>query len=250
MSVLTIAQVDRYRQLILTAAYQSGEPQHLASSMSIVHILHVLYDHVMDHQCDLFVLSKGHAALALYAVLAARGDIQPDDMVRLGKRGSPLGGHPDRLKVPQVNASTGSLGTGIGMAVGMAWAKKMDGSAGHVFCLVGDGELQEGSCWEALEFAHTMEMRNLTVLIDNNSSHAAVNLKMLPRVALRDLADVLRHKGDGQLPLALAIPTIKGHGVRAMELDPQAWHRRALTADEYDKFMMEVTDVPASATRH
>lgn len=248
MSVGTIAKVDRYRQMILTAAHKSREPQHLASAMSIIHILHVLYDKVMDHNRDLFVLSKGHGALALYAVLAARGEIKPEELGTIGKAGSILGGHPDRMKVPGVTASTGSLGTGIGMALGMALAKQLKGELGTVYCLVGDGEMQEGSSLEALHYIRRMELENIVVLIDGNQSHDSIRLRSEDELTLAEIEGELK---DEDRSCVYYVETIKGHGIEAMEKDPQAWHRRALTDHEYQQFMMEVadgSDVPA--TRH
>lgn len=248
MSVGTIAKVDRYRQMILTAAHKSGQPQHLASAMSIIHILHILYDEVMDHDRDLFVLSKGHAALALYAVLAARGEIKPEDLGTIGHAGSILGGHPDRMKVPGVTASTGSLGTGIGMAVGMALAKQLKGEPGTVYCLVGDGEMQEGSALEALDILTSMDLRNIVVLMDDNNSHEQTLCEFDRPLTLGNLQAVMKEEPVYGL---MRVETIKGHGIAAMEKDPQAWHRRALTDHEYQQFMMEVadgSDIPA--TRH
>lgn len=248
MSVGTIAKVDRYRQMILTAAHKSREPQHLASAMSIIHILHILYDKVMDHDCDLFVLSKGHGALALYAVLAARGDIKPEDLGTIGKAGSILGGHPDRMKVPGVTASTGSLGTGIGMAIGMALAKQLKGEPGTVYCLVGDGEMQEGSALEAIDMVDQLDLRNIVILMDENGSHEQFVGEIYAPLSLGRLEEAMRDKKTFGF---FRIETIKGHGIAAMEKDPQAWHRRALTDHEYQQFMMEVadgSDIPA--TRH
>lgn len=248
MSVGTIAKVDRYRQMILTAAHKSREPQHLASAMSIIHILHILYDKVMDHDRDLFVLSKGHGALALYAVLAARGDIKPEDLGTIGKAGSILGGHPDRMKVPGVTASTGSLGTGIGMAIGMALAKQLNGEPGTVYCLVGDGEMQEGSAMEAVQIARDLGLTNIMILIDGNESHATIWLSGENELTFSEIEEKMK---DEERDFIYLVETIKGHGIAAMEKDPQAWHRRALTDHEYQQFMMEVadgSDIPA--TRH
>lgn len=248
-SVRTIAQVDRYRQAILTAAYNSRQPQHLASAMSCIHLMHILFDRVMQ-PADTFILSKGHAALALYAVLATGRGIGVDEFMALGSTGSRLGGHPDREHVPEVVASTGSLGTGIGMAVGMAWARKMSGTPGTVYCLAGDGEMQEGSALEALDFAHSDLFRgqrtdadtkinyNLCVVVDSNGTHDSHLQRYIPYQPLREVERVL----TGFTSPVTVVKTIKGHGIREMELDPGKWHRRALTEDEYTRFMKEVAD--------
>lgn len=241
MNVNSITKVDKYRRAILRAAYESGEPQHLASCMSIIHILHTLYDKVMDHDKDVFVLSKGHAALALYVVLAERGLINPEELSTIGKKGSRLGGHPDSNKVPGVLASTGSLGTGIGMAVGMAMSMRMKGEDGRVFCLVGDGEMQEGSSLEAIEAADEFCLNNLKIIVDvNQTGHTSQRGWISEPCKLGELEDALR---DGDLlDCALFVETIKGHGVLAMEQNPEAWHRRKLTDEDYTQFMMEISD--------
>ena len=144
------------RKLILEAALEAGEG-HIPSAFSILDLLWVLYDRVLriqpsspsDFHRDRFILSKGHASLGLYAVLAQKNFISKDELKEFGKYKSRLGGHPDRNKVPGVEASTGSLGHGFPMAVGAAIALRIQNSAARVFALIGDGEANEGSVWEA-----------------------------------------------------------------------------------------------------
>src|SRR5580692_4765522 len=132
--------INDLKRQILVAAHRAKEG-HIASALSILDILYVLHNDVLGPN-DQFVLSKGHGCLALYAILGL-------DMTNFCNYDSLLGGHPDRLKVPGVIASTGSLGHGIGQAVGIALAKKINGYTGRVFALVGDGECEEGSVWES-----------------------------------------------------------------------------------------------------
>lgn len=248
-----LTKPNKYREMILTAAFESGEPQHLASCMSIVDILHVLFDKVMDHKQDAFILSKGHAALALYVMLAERGEISVDDLKTIGKAHSILGGHPDRMKVPGAHFSTGSLGNGCGMAVGMAVGKEMKQSPGMVYCLVGDGEAQEGAFWESLHLSCEMLCDNLTFIIDSNASNFALSASMFSNPIGVDVWDcelpllekVLR-KPLKSRPKVVIVRTTKGHGIKQMEQEAAAWHRRKMTTQEYRNFILEVSGVAGS----
>lgn len=149
---------------------------HLGGSMSIVETLAVLYGREMRHNPedpswegrDFFVLSKGHAGPAYYAALALSGYFDTEMLATLNANGTRLPSHPDRLKTPGIDATTGSLGQGISVAVGMAKALKMDGKPNRVYCLVGDGECNEGQVWEALQFAAHQGLDNFILFIDEN----------------------------------------------------------------------------------
>ena len=161
---------------IVLAAHQAGEG-HVASAFSILDILWVLYDQVLraDNPADQisgdrFVLSKGHASLALYAVLAAKGKLPADAMENFCAYYALLGGHPDSVKVPHIEASTGSLGHGLPIATGMALGAKIRGHANQIFCLVGDGECNEGSVWESALLASHHQLSQLTCIVDYNHS--------------------------------------------------------------------------------
>jgi transketolase len=157
-----------------------GDEKHDESSTSVLDPLWVLYDRVLrvdpanpgDEDRDRFILSKGHGPVAYYAVLAAKGFFPADLLPGFMTWGSPLGSHPDRRQVPGVEASTGSLGHGLPMGVGVALALRAKGLAEpRVVVLCGDGELNEGSNWEAILVAPTLGLANLTLLlIDNHSS--------------------------------------------------------------------------------
>src|SRR5438067_3925160 len=142
----------------------TGDEKHDWSSLSTLDVLWVLYDRVLGED-DRFLLSKGHGPAAYYAVLAVKGLIPVDELAGFGSFDSPLGYHPDRVRVPGVEISSGSLGHGLPIAVGVALAGR------RTFCLVGDGELDEGSNWEAVQYAGRIGLGRLTaVVVDNQSS--------------------------------------------------------------------------------
>lgn len=165
----------RLRCNVLTMLHAAGSG-HAGGSLSCIELLTALYGEIMRvdprHPTapdrDRFVLSKGHAAPALYAVLAEMGYFPKEDMQTLRRLGSRLQGHPDKNKLPGIDMSTGSLGQGFSIAVGMALGAKRSGSPAHVFTLTGDGEQQEGLCWEAAMAAAHYHLDNLTVLVDWN----------------------------------------------------------------------------------
>lgn len=142
----------------------TGDEKHDRSSFSTLDVLWVLYDRVLGDD-DRFILSKGHGPAAYYAVLAAKGILPPDALDGFGSFDSPLGHHPDRALVPGVEFSSGSLGHGLGVATGVALTGR------RVWCLVGDAELEEGSNWEAVQYAGRVGLGSLTaIVIDNDSS--------------------------------------------------------------------------------
>ena len=161
-----------------------GDEKHDASALSTLDAIQVLYEHVLrvdphapdDESRDRFLLSKGHGPLAFYAVLAAHGFFAPEELERFLQWEGILGAHPDRRRVPGVEVSTGSLGHGLPMAVGVAYALRAKGlDEQRVFVLTGDAELNEGSNWEAILHAGSRRLSNLTlVVIDNRSSSLAM----------------------------------------------------------------------------
>lgn len=187
---------------------------------------------------------EGHGVLALYAVLAAKGFFPPSELDRFAAFDSPLGGHPDRNKVPGVEASTGSLGHGLPMGVGMALGMRIRGIDRRVFVLVGDGECNEGAIWEAALLAAHHKLTNLTCIVDYNHSTdralllgdiadkfrtfdwAAATVDGHDREALLGLA-----WADSVRPTAIIAKTVKGYGCKQMENNP-AWHHRVPTQDE------------------
>lgn len=226
------------RSLMLDIASRTGRA-HVPSALSILDILQVLYGTVMQPD-DRFVLSKGHGCLALYLILFIRGHLSNSQILSMGEFDSILGGHPDSTKIPGVEFSTGSLGHGFPMAVGLALAKKLKKEPGRIFCLVGDGECNEGSIMEAAALAVRYSLDNLTLVIDRNHSD-------VDALDCGDIGDRLLRMGwwvfntDGHdhknlelslngfahdMPLVVVAQTIKGYGVTEMERDPKAWHYR------------------------
>src|SRR6476660_10298648 len=173
----TRAGLDHVRELMALA---TGDEKHDESSTSTLDALWVLYDRVLRvdpsapkyEARDRFILSKGHGPSAYYAVLAAKGFFPEELLAGFLEWGNPLGSHPDRNQVPGVEASTGSLGHGLSMAVGMALALRIKKSDRRVFALIGDGECNEGSIWEAILLAGNRQLSNLTCIAINNHSSA------------------------------------------------------------------------------
>lgn len=169
----TMARQLRVEILKMLNTAKSG---HTGGSLSAIDALTVLYFHAMRHDPsnpdwadrDKFVLSKGHAAPALYACLAQAGYFPSEDLKSLRRLGSHLQGHPDMNKTPGVDVCTGSLGQGLSQAVGLALAARLAGRSSRVFCLLGDGEVQEGQIWEAAMAAPHYRLDNLCVIIDQN----------------------------------------------------------------------------------
>lgn len=237
---------------IAVASALSGEG-HVASAYSILDILWVLYDEVLrvDPQYpdaenrDRFILSKGHASLGLYAVLAEKGFLPRSDLYSFGSLASRLGGHPDSTLVRGVEASTGSLGHGLPFGVGVALALRLKGSEARVFVLVGDGECNEGSIWESVLLAAHHQLQNLVCVVDyNHSTDRALRLGSLAEkfsafgwsavtVDGHDheaLSGVLT-AAQSDRPQAVIANTVKGHGCPPMEGSP-AWHHRAPSPSE------------------
>lgn len=164
-------------RLLLLEGIFNAKAGHPGGSLSIAEILAYLYNVEMnvdpknpkDPNRDRFVLSKGHAAPALYATLALKGFFPTEDMKTLRKSDSYLQGHPSMKTVPGVDMSTGSLGQGISAAVGMALAAKLDNKDYRVYTILGDGEIEEGEVWEAAMFASAKHLDNLLVIVDNNN---------------------------------------------------------------------------------
>lgn len=247
------AVARKIRKDILKIAYYGGGA-HIASSYSIVEILTVLYFEVLnidpccsDHpDRDRFILSKGHASAAIYAILAERGFFEKAQLKTFCQPGSMLGGHPEMHLVPGIEASTGSLGHGLSFGAGIAYASKVQRRKYRTFVLLGDGECQEGSVWEAALFASHHKLNNLTAIVDFNKLQALDRIEKI--LGLDPLADKWQSFGwhveelDGhdihalsavlnkpvlaaERPTAIIAHTIKGKGISFMENTP-IWHFR------------------------
>ncbi len=249
----------KLRQTILAISHKSGRG-HIPTSFSVVEILLAVYNKIRHRPVeplwdgrDIFILSKGHGALAHYTVLAEHGYFPAEDIFNLGRLNSRFGCHADRLKVPGVEASTGSLGHGIGLAVGMALAAKIRKSQRRVYVLVGDGESNEGSVWEAVLVALNRRLDNLTIIYDDNRSHSRGLQIIDPASNFRGFGcqvfEVDGHDIDA-IKDALGIPTDsvkviiarteKGHGCRTLVENPYEWHGKIPDAKEYTMLMEEL----------
>ncbi|MBF0458312.1 MAG: transketolase [Nitrospirae bacterium] len=254
-----LSKAEAIRRSIFKIICEGGGG-HIPASLSIVEILVALYyeclkitpETIGSPDRDRFILSKGHACVSLYAVLADLGFFDKSELGRFGRRGSILGGHPDMLKIPGVEASTGALGHGLPFGAGIALAGKMDNRDYKVIVLMGDGECQEGSVWETAMFASAHKLDNLCVIIDYNRFQAMDALDNI--IPVSPLADKWSAFGwqvkeaDGHnitelteifssLPIHPLKPsliianTIKGKGVSFMENVP-IWHYRMPNEEE------------------
>lgn len=258
---MTDTCIKKMKLQIVLASKSAGEG-HVPSAFSILDLLWVLYDQVMKFDAnrpnelamDRFVLSKGHASLALYAVLAEKGFFSPENLDTFCKYDSKLGGHPDCNKVQGIEASTGSLGHGFPMAVGIALGSKIRQFENRIFCLIGDGECNEGTIWESALLAAHHQLSNLCCIVDyNHSTDRALELGDLAGKFMSFGWDVLTINGHDHeeiyralthrhqhRPLVIIAETTKGHGVRRMENEP-AWHHRSPNAEELKGIIEELS---------
>ncbi len=264
---ITLARKSiQYRKSILRMIYLS-KAGHTGGSLSCVDILNVLYNHVMDISPenfseinrDHYIHSKGHSVEALYAVLAEKGFFPAEALDSIEQFGSDFIGHPTR-DVPGIEQNTGSLGHGLSISVGLALAAKKDGLPYRVFTILGDGELTEGSNWEASTSAAHYRLDNLVAIIDRNTLQISGRTKdVMDMEPLEDKFSAfgyqVRHV-DGnniasmaaifdELPFEVGRPnlviahTIKGKGISFME-DNTSWHHRVPTDAEYKAAMQEL----------
>lgn len=255
------------RQIVRGLA--GGGRGHVGSSMSLVEILRVLYDDVLQHNPnepkwrdrDRMILSKGHGCLALYAILADKGYFPDAALDTFCKRDSILGGHPEASKIPGVEASTGSLGHGLSYGLGMALAARIERRTSRVFVVMGDGEIDEGSVWEAALCAGKHGVSSLTAIIDYNKIQSAGPTREIQD--LEPLLDKWRAFGFaaaevdghdvgalrgvfGRLPLdpgrpsAIICHTVKGKGISYAENDPNWHHKNKLSVDEIKSLYAEL----------
>ena len=262
------ATAIRVSILKAVTAAKSGHP---GGSLSIADLMALLYYVEMnvdpknpkDGNRDRFVLSKGHAAPALYATLAEKGFFDKGELENLRKIDCMLQGHPDMKHTPGVDMSTGSLGQGISAACGMALAGRIDKKDYRVFAVLGDGELEEGQVWEAAMFAGFYKLNNLTAFIDFNGLQIDGDIRevMSPlpiapkfeafnwnviEVNGHDLDElhnaIEAAKACTDKPTAIVMNTVKGKGVKEME-GQAGCHGKAPSAEEYEKFVAELLEV-------
>jgi transketolase len=251
-------RADAARRLVIEAAI-AARTCHIGSSLSIIDVLAVLHEHVLPNAPEhRFLLSKGHAASGLWATLAAFGKIDPDDFVRgYCSDDGMFAGHPER-GIAGVEMTGGSLGHGPAIAVGTALADRHDGNGRRTFCLVGDGELNEGSVWEAIALAGHHQLSNLTLIVDANGLQGlgttadVLDLEPLrPKLsAFRfDVVDVDGHdhaalldalRRPVTLPRAVIARTVKGNGVSFME-NELMWHYKTLKPEDRERVLAELS---------
>jgi transketolase len=256
----------KVRRHVVEMTCQAGSG-HPGGSLSITDVLVALYFKHMKHKPsnpswdkrDRLVLSKGHAAPALYATLAEAGYFPKKVLNSLRQPGSILQGHPDHLKVPGVEVSTGSLGQGLSIANGMALAAKLDKQSWRVYCILGDGELQEGQVWEAAMAANKYKLDNLTVFVDRNMLQIDGNTEdIMPLEPLHkkwrsfgwhvqeingnsipEIIKALEQKQPKGHPRVIIASTVKGEGVSFME-NQVCFHGKAPTEKEKCQALKEL----------
>ncbi len=265
-------KANEVRKGIVTAVH-SAKAGHPGGSLSAADMFTYLYFEEMNidpknpkkEDRDRFVLSKGHTAPGLYSALANRGYFPVEDLKTLRKLGSYLQGHPCMQETPGVDMSSGSLGQGLSAAVGMALAAKMDNKDYRVYCLCGDGEIQEGQIWEAAMFAGHRKLDNLVVIVDNNGlqidgkvedvcspypidkkfeafNFHAINIdgNDMDQIAAA-MKEARETKG---MPTAIIMKTVKGKGVSFME-NNAGWHGKAPNDEEYAIAMADLDKIGA-----
>lgn len=261
-------ELDRIAaQLRLDAVRMIGPENrgHFGGSMSCMDILAALYFSAMNidpersdwPQRDRFILSKGHSGPALYAAMARRGFLPVEELATLKDLGSRLQGHPDRAKLPCIEANTGSLGQGLSQGIGMALALRQDAPDARVYVLLGDGELNEGQVWEAVMFAGAHALDNLIAIVDRNrlqamgavcdrlpigepgTKFAAFGWNVIEadghnmRSLLSAFAEAKRNGAKPSSPSVIVAETVKGKGIACAE-NVAAFHNGLLTREQYD----------------
>ena len=257
---IKLDQRSRDLRKLIVRGIAGGRRGHIGSAFSLVEILRVLYDDVLRYdpknpdwpERDRCILSKGHGCLALYAVLVDKGFLPASELEKFCKRDGILGGHPEAHKVPGVEASTGSLGHGLAIGVGMALNARIEKAGYRVFVVVSDGESQEGSTWEAALCAAKHKLAHLTVLVDYNKQQSYGTIAEV--LDLEPFADKWRSFGfavtevnghsveelraalarvplDPQKPTAIICHTVKGKGISFCEGN-LSWHHKTKVTDE------------------
>lgn len=259
-----IARQIRLRDLQAVVAAGAG---HIGGEMSAIDILTALYFRVLrlnpqapkDPNRDRFVLSKGHVALALYITLAKRGFLPEEEIATFLQPHSRLNGHPNCNKVPGVETNTGPLGHGLPVAVGMAKAAQLTRASYHTYVMTGDGEMQEGSNWEAIASAAQFGLSNLTLIIDHNRFQQGAALKDTNNLApfrtkleafgwdvteidgnaMAEIVPALEHRAPR--PHCIVAHTNKGHGISFMQ-DTVDWHHKVPNAEQFQIALAELSE--------
>lgn len=259
-----LARESRINVLKMVHNSKSG---HIGGAFSAADILTVLYHKCMNISCDMenerdrFVLSKGHGSAILYSVLSQKGFISNDELLTFRKMGSKLQGHPCKKLLNGVEVSTGSLGQGLSVGCGMAMGLRLDKNPAKVFVYLGDGELQEGSCWEAFMQASHRKLDNLIAIIDRNNYQidgCTEDVMALDSVETKlkafnwetvvidghDIEQIYNalqaaKNNTSGMPFAIIADTVKGKGVSFME-NTAAWHGKAPNDEQFEKALEEL----------
>ena len=260
----SIARQIRLRDLQAVVEAGAG---HIGGEMSAIDILTALYfrilriwpDQPKHPDRDRFILSKGHVALALYVTLAKRGFLPEEEISTFLKPHSRLNGHPNCNKVPGVETNTGPLGHGLPVAVGIAKAAKLTGAGYRTYVMTGDGEMQEGSNWEAISAAAQFGLNNLTLIIDHNRFQQGASLRDTNNLAPfppkleafgwdvseingNDMAEIIPAlERRGERPHCIVAHTNKGHGISFMQ-DTVDWHHKVPSAEQYKIAVQELSE--------
>ena len=247
--------VLRKKVIDMVVAKQSG---HIGGAFSMAELTSVLYEDYDIGGKDKLILSKGHAVPIIYAVLHELGQISDDDLNLFREIDSPLQGHPDKLRLPLMDATTGSLGQGLSIAIGHSLGKKLKNEDGTIFCVLGDGELQEGQVWEALMYYPKTKMNNMICIIDwnkgqndgyskdfsimyGNLEERISSFGWTTKVIDGHDMDSIRmsfETAEVDKPLCVILDTVKGKGVSFME--HPSWHCKVPNEKEYEIAMKEL----------
>jgi len=247
---------NKLRKKVLDIVY-SKKSGHIGGSFSIAEIISFLYSNYDFDKENKLILSKGHAVPIVYAVLHELNKITDEDFNLFREINSPLQGHPDKEKLSYIHATTGSLGQGLSISIGHSLAKSLKKEDGEIFCIIGDGELQEGQIWEALSYYPKLNLTNMVCFLDWNK-HQSDNLVNETIPIYDNLETIINNMGwdcktinghdekeienclnkNRTKPLFVILNTIKGKGVSFME-NP-SWHSKIPTDEEYKKAIIEL----------
>lgn len=255
----------QYARKLIALAHTKTRNSHVGCSLSIIDLLTVLYSNFLNLEKiktrqpdrDFFILSKGHAASALYSTLAVHGLIDEKLFDNYHINGGPLSGHPMKDTLCGIEASTGSLGHGLSMGVGIALASQHDGFKNNIYVLVGDGECQEGSIWEAVAMAARLKLSNLTIIVDyNNLQGLDATDDIMPgslaekfKAFCCEVSEINGHNHQEiittlnkpiTMPHLIIAHTTKGKGISFIE-NKLEWHYRSFNAEQYNQATEELT---------
>ncbi|MGV8151381.1 MAG: transketolase [Candidatus Woesearchaeota archaeon] len=263
------ALVKNIRKDILFMVYNAGSG-HIGGSLSATELMTVLFFNQLNHDPknpqdpnrDRFILSKGHCTPVYYSILARTGYFDISELQDFRKINSRLQGHPDKSKFPILETTSGSLGQGLSIASGMAFGLRLDKNSSKVYCLMGDGELDEGQVWEAICTIKKYNISNLIIIVDNNKIQldgTNKNVKDLEPLSVKfksfgyeiieadghdintliEAFDIARKLSDEQKNVIILAHTIKGKGVSFME-NTSEWHGKAPNKEEYERAIEEL----------